>query len=197
MKRSLLVFLLCIAPALPASVNAAHASGSVEITATHPLDPLSALEIKAAFEIVKARFASDPNLPDKLRFPILVLSEPPKQTVLAWKTGDVFPRVAHVEILHNESNRTWVALVDLRQSKLISLEQIAEGGLASAYGGLDAFEQISGLAESVVRADLLRQGSRGQGARPRRWPCARGRDGASGSGPLGSRPGRRLLAYRR
>ena len=58
---------------------------------------------------------------------MLVLSEPPKPTVLAWKTGDTFPRVAHVEILHNESNRTWVALVDLRQAKLVSLEQIAEG----------------------------------------------------------------------
>ena len=86
--------------------------------------------MKAAYEIVKARFTSDPNLPDKLRFPILVLSEPPKQTVLAWKTGDAFPRVAHVEVLHNESNRTWVALVDLRQSKLVSLEQIARGRAA-------------------------------------------------------------------
>ena len=127
MKRRLLVCLGCVALAFPALAYSAHASNSVEITATHPLEPLSALEMKAAYEIVKARFTSDPNLPDKLRFPILVLSEPPKQTVLAWKTGDAFPRVAHVEVLHNESNRTWVALVDLRQSKLVSLEQIAEG----------------------------------------------------------------------
>ena len=119
---------------------------AVEITAKHPLEPLSALEMKAAFEIVKARFASDPNLPDKLRFPILVLSEPPKQTVLAWKTGDAFPRVAHVEILHNESNRTWVALVDLRQSKLVSLEQMPDG----TQPALTDSENIE--ADAIIRA---------------------------------------------
>lgn len=128
MTRSLLVCLVCIAIAFPAFGTSTRASEPIEIAATHPLEPLSALEMKAAYEIVKSRFTSDPDLPDdKLRFPMLVLNEPPKQTILAWKPGDTFPRVAHVEVLHNESNRTWVALVDLRQSKLVSLEQIPEG----------------------------------------------------------------------
>ena len=90
MKRSLLVYLGCAALAFPALAPSARTLDYVQITATHPLEPLSALEIKAVYEIVKARFTNDANLPDKLRFPILVLSEPPKQTVLAWKTGDAF-----------------------------------------------------------------------------------------------------------
>ena len=59
MKRGLLVCLVCVALTFPAAGEA------VEITASHPLEPLSALEMKTAFEIVKARFTSDPNLPDK------------------------------------------------------------------------------------------------------------------------------------
>ena len=122
MKRSLLVWLACVALASPAVANS--------VTATHPLEPLSALEMKAAYEMVKAYFTSDPDLPheiEDLRFPTLVLSEPPKQTVLAWKTGDTFPRIAHVEVLDDKTNRTWVALVDLRQSRVIGLELIPEG----------------------------------------------------------------------
>ena len=146
MKRSFVVCLVCVALTFPALANSARASEPVKITATHPLEPLSALEMKAAYEIVKARFTSDPDLPDKLRFPMLVLSEPPKQTVLAWKTGDTFPRVAHVEVLHNESNRTWVALVDLRQAKLVSIEQIPEG----AQPALTESENVE--ADAIIRA---------------------------------------------
>jgi Cu2+-containing amine oxidase len=147
MKRSSLVCLVCVALAFPVLANSARGSEPVEITATHPLEPLSAPEMKAAYEIVKARFTSDPDLPDdKLRFPMLVLSEPPKQTVLAWKSGDTFPRVAYVEVLHNESNRTWVALVDLRQSKLISLEQMLEGTQPALT------DSESKQADAIIRA---------------------------------------------
>jgi primary-amine oxidase len=147
MTRSLLVCLVCIAIAFPAFGTSTRASEPIEIAATHPLEPLSALEMKAAYEIVKSRFTSDPDLPDdKLRFPMLVLNEPPKQTILAWKPGDTFPRVAHVEVLHNESNRTWVALIDLRQSKLISLEQIPEGAQPVLT------DSESKEAEAIIRA---------------------------------------------
>ena len=41
MKRRLLVCLGCAALAFPALAHSAHASNSVQITATHPLEPLS------------------------------------------------------------------------------------------------------------------------------------------------------------
>ena len=55
MKRSFVVCLVCVALTFPALANSARASEPVKITATHPLEPLSALEMKAAYEIVKAR----------------------------------------------------------------------------------------------------------------------------------------------
>ena len=55
MKRSLLVGLGFAALAFPALAPSAHASDYVQITATHPLEPLSALEMKAAYEIVTAQ----------------------------------------------------------------------------------------------------------------------------------------------
>ena len=61
MKRSFLVCLVCVALTFPALWNSARASEPVEITATHPLEPLSALEIKAVYEIVKARFTNAPT----------------------------------------------------------------------------------------------------------------------------------------
>ena len=84
----------------------------------------------------------------------------PSWTVLAWKTGDKFPRVAHVEILNNESNPTWVALVDLRQAKLASLEQIAEG----AQPALTDTENKE--ADAIIRAD-----NRGRTPRARMASC--------------------------
>src|SRR4029078_3218418 len=63
-ERSLLVCLVCVALALPAVPNSARAPLPVEITATHPLEPLSALEMKAAHEIVTDRFQRDHAAPD-------------------------------------------------------------------------------------------------------------------------------------
>jgi hypothetical protein len=50
MKRSSLVCLVCVALAFPVLANSARGSEPVEITATHPLEPLSAPEMKAAYE---------------------------------------------------------------------------------------------------------------------------------------------------
>jgi Cu2+-containing amine oxidase len=49
--------------------------------AAHPLDPLTAGEIDAAVAILKTAG----KLPEGAFFPILVLREPPKAEVLAWK----------------------------------------------------------------------------------------------------------------
>ena len=103
MKRSWLVCLGYAVLAFPALAPSAHTSDYVQITATHPLEPLSALEIKAVYEIVKARFTNDPTCRINC-VPMSVLSEPPKPTVLAWKTGDLFPRVAHVETYTTKDN---------------------------------------------------------------------------------------------
>ena len=52
--------------------------------AAHPLDGLSAPEITAVVEILRADGKTD----EDSRFPLVELKEPDKATVLAWKEGD-------------------------------------------------------------------------------------------------------------
>jgi primary-amine oxidase len=96
--------------------------------ADHPLEPLSAQEIRSAFEIVQARFVADAGLPHApLRFPIVVLAEPTKSVVLGWSPGKAFPRHATLQVLHYPSNRVWVAEVDLLQKKVLHLDAQPSG----------------------------------------------------------------------
>jgi primary-amine oxidase len=119
------------------------------VSATHPLEPLGAAEIRSAFELVTARFASDAALPDSdLRFPMMVLREPDKAEVLGFKPGASFARVARVEVLHYPSNRGWVAEVDLRAKSVRSLELLPAGTQLSV-----ASEEYA-AAEEIVRAYL-------------------------------------------
>ncbi|HEY2733513.1 MAG TPA: hypothetical protein VGI70_05990, partial [Polyangiales bacterium] len=91
--------------------------------ADHPLEPLSAAETKRAFEVVLARFRSDPALPhEPLRFPLVALLEPPKTFVLGWSPGQPFPRHAQLQVLHYPSDRLWIAEVDLEQKQLVRLD---------------------------------------------------------------------------
>jgi primary-amine oxidase len=91
--------------------------------AEHPLEPLSAAEIRSAFEIVQARFHADAALPhEPLRFPIVVLAEPAKAFVLSWSPGKPFVRHALLQVLHYPSNQLWVAEVDLAQKSIVRLE---------------------------------------------------------------------------
>ena len=63
--------------------------------ASHPLEPLSADEHRAAYESVRAHFAAATPLPDEaLLFPFIALREPAKAFVRSWPGGD-FPRVPY------------------------------------------------------------------------------------------------------
>lgn len=138
-------FVLLLAPFASGCTTSALAADPV--TATHPLEPLSAAETRAAFELVKARFASDDELPDEpLRFPMVVLREPAKAEVLAFEAGSTFERVAHVEVLHYPSNRAWVVEVDLRDSTVSKIELQPEG----TQPAVTAEEFVA--ADEIVRA---------------------------------------------
>ncbi|MDE0476323.1 MAG: hypothetical protein OXI50_17360, partial [Gammaproteobacteria bacterium] len=50
---------------------------------THPLDPLTASEIERAAAIIRRQ---RPGM-DRLRFPLLMLAEPAKQEVYAFRAG--------------------------------------------------------------------------------------------------------------
>ena len=75
-----------------------HLTSNAIMTATpHPLEPLNPEEIASAVAIVRA----SGKLGSKARFVTVVLHEPSKQTVLAYREGDPIEREAFVIILDN------------------------------------------------------------------------------------------------
>lgn len=88
--------------------------------AAHPLDPLGKQEIVAAVEVLKAAGKATAAT----RYPIIVLHEPPKAEVLAFKPGDAFRREAFAVVFERGNNKTGEAVVDLRNKKLLSWKDV-------------------------------------------------------------------------
>ena len=88
--------------------------------AAHPLDPLSEDEIQLAVALVRA----DKGFPEGALFPSVVLAEPKKDEVLAWKPGAPERREAAVTILDRRGNRTFEARVDLATKRVLSLRPV-------------------------------------------------------------------------
>ncbi|MEO1592890.1 MAG: primary-amine oxidase [Cyanobacteria bacterium J06632_22] len=78
-------------------------------TATHPLEPLSPDEIRAAVAIVR----SQRSLGSTTRFATVTLNEPDKATVLAFQPGDALEREAFLILLDNETAKTYEVVVSL------------------------------------------------------------------------------------
>jgi len=76
---------------------------------SHPLEPLTADEIAAAVALVRA----ERSLGDRIRFPCVVLHEPPKATVLSYREGDAFEREAFLILLDNATGNTYEAIASL------------------------------------------------------------------------------------
>ena len=80
----------------------------------HPLDGLSAEEMTATVEIVKAAG----KVGDDARFPLLELKEPDKAAVLAWRPGQPEPRVVTVNV--KDASGVFKGEVDLAARKVLS-----------------------------------------------------------------------------
>jgi primary-amine oxidase len=115
------------------------------LTATHPLEPLSADEHTAAFAAVTAHFGASGVLPkDSLLFPFIALDEPAKSIVRSGTTD--FPREATVHVFHWPTNRLWIATVDLKRQKVTHLALQRSG----TQPAVTAEEYV--VAEEIVRA---------------------------------------------
>jgi primary-amine oxidase len=93
---------------------------AAEATATtHPLEPLTAEEISAASAILREELELD----EKSRFVFVMLHEPPKATLHAWKPGAAVPREA--ELIVRERGRSGVleAVVSLTEGRVVSAER--------------------------------------------------------------------------
>lgn len=88
--------------------------------ASHPLDALTAEEIAAGVDILRAAGVAT----DATRYPSFSLLEPPKADVMAWTAGQPFSRRAHVGMF--DGGETTEAVVDLRAGKLIEQKKLPD-----------------------------------------------------------------------
>ena len=83
------------------------------LAAAHPLDPLTADEIRVAAQVARAdaRFAS-------AQFASILLNEPAKADVMAWRPGTTLPRQARLVVMTPAS--VFEVVVDLTARRLVS-----------------------------------------------------------------------------
>jgi primary-amine oxidase len=88
---------------------------------THPLDSLRTAEYWTAYEVLQ----QEGRLDSDCLFASVLLHEPAKDVVLAWKEGSLIPREADVVILQN--GKTFEAHIDLAGRKLLSWREAKDG----------------------------------------------------------------------
>src|SRR5437762_2772483 len=107
----------------------------------HPLDPLSADEIRLATKILKDQKAAD----RRALYSSIALQEPKKADVLAYKPGDPFERRARAIFYEPATNETIEAVVDL------SHQTVEYRKVAGRQGQWNRRDQT--LTERIVRVD--------------------------------------------
>jgi primary-amine oxidase len=103
--------------------------------AQHPLDSLTAEELKRTAEILRR----EGRVTDGWRFTSIELKEPEKSFVKAWRPGDPVPRTSFAILLNRAENKTYEATVDLTGSEVLSFENIP--GVQPNFT-LDEFHEI-------------------------------------------------------
>ncbi|WP_139557175.1 copper amine oxidase [Methylotetracoccus oryzae] len=109
----------------------ASRTSSAARTCVNPLTPLTKGEIERAVQIVKG----DPRTFSGAFFPTVVLKEPPKGEVLAFRPGETgYRREAFVEMYDRKQNRLQDAVVDLKSGQIVSFRTYAIGVQPATYG---------------------------------------------------------------
>lgn len=104
----------------------------------HPLDPLSAEEIERAAKIIKRDHSDKPLL----RFPLMMLSEPPKDQVRGFERGGVVSRRAAATVLDRADGRAYEAVVALDEDRIISWSPIDVGQPPILIEEFESTEQV-------------------------------------------------------
>ena len=87
---------------------------------THPLDPLTADEFRAAAAVLRR----DRGVDERWRFASIELREPAKDVVRAFTTGDPIRREARVTCWNRDEGTTYKALVSLTDDAVLSWEAV-------------------------------------------------------------------------
>lgn len=116
--RRLSAILLVCAPLVLVPVGATQAPPPVQ--GPHPLDALTAAEIESAAKVL----TTAPQFPEGGQFATIVLKEPPKSDVLAYRPGAPVARQAFAVILDRKGNRTFEAVVDVKAPRVTSWAEV-------------------------------------------------------------------------
>lgn len=130
-------FVVCSCLLLTASAQAQKAQ--------HPLDALNTEEYWDVYDVIIASGHFDGDT----HFESILLHEPSKSVVLAWKPGDAIPREADVVLLRKE--RVIEARVDVAAKKLESWKEIpgAQGPVFDS--------EIMGLTETILADECVKK----------------------------------------
>ena len=131
------VVLLLFAP----SAGAGQAAPAGVSTA-HPLDSLSAAEIRLAVSVLR----NHREMPATALFPVISLHEPPKAVVGGFKPGMPITREAFVVVFDRPTNSTFEAIVNLSMRSVTSLTRIEGAQPAITFQEMDQ-------VPAIVRAD--------------------------------------------
>jgi primary-amine oxidase len=107
-------------------------------TAMHPLDPLTAVEIEAAAEILR----DSGQVPGTVRFVAVSLDEPPKEQVLSLADGADIERRAFLVLREPAERKTLEAVVSLSQGRVVSLDHIPDAQVALTEEDFVRVEQL-------------------------------------------------------
>ena len=127
------------------------------VALSHPLDGLTAAEIRRVTEILRA--AGETN--DATRYPLIELIEPPKADVVAWTEGETLPRRARVHFLDETGFRT--AVVEITGGTLETVGPAAGQPMllsdelfSAALTALSHPDMVAGLAaRGLTRDDVF------------------------------------------
>ncbi|KAK9469689.1 copper amine oxidase [Lipomyces arxii] len=131
-----------------------HTRASTAPVADHPLDPLSAAEIKAAAAIVKAAY------PDKnLTFNVISLADPRKSEFLAWSAApektSVPAREVDIVALEAGVSGVWEGLLDLTAGKVLSFELVTGVQPILTIDDLSKVERVIRSVPSVIEQCVI------------------------------------------
>src|SRR6185369_5282288 len=160
--RHFFKFIFWIALVVPAAAQ----------TVNHPLDPLSAEELVATRDILKA----SGQFSNGTEFGWIELSEPPKKIVLDYAPGAEFPRQVHVAVIDYDKGKAWRVIVDLRAKKIASQTDLGvrqPGIIVADYRRADSIiDADARIKEALIKRGLNIPGKTTDTVRLRYYPVA-------------------------
>ena len=135
------------------ATQAEQSGGTREDAARHPLDPLSAKEIRRAVAILRG----DGRVRAGTRFVSVTLHEPPKSEVASFTPGQAARREAFVVMLDPREHMTYEAVVSITAGSVLSCRPVPGARASVTVGEYVACQELV-RADRDFRAGLERRG---------------------------------------